>query len=549
MVQRESGNINNGALISEHIHLSAACCKKVILGKLIIKNHFMINFTKLKILLTAMASLAIAPVFSQAPANDDCSGAIAMTCGDTLTGSTAAATVSTAPICAANLELVGPAVWYSFTGTGDAIEVSLCHAGTNYDSKIVVYSGSCGALTCVTGNDDAGGACGLQSIAYFTSTLGTTYYFAVSGYQTNVGDFQISVDCSAPCTPVPANDDCATAESLVVASDTASCVATNGTNTCAGISFANPSCAQFINCQDVWYTFNSGANTSILVDFEEITGTGFGYALYDGCGNVDVACGGLLDGLNVIGVTASTTYWLQVFTDGGVTAGDFSICLSDGPPAPYNDDCANATLTPIVNGNPPVTINGTTFGGTGSVEEQAAAGQGATMVWEAITLTECADLTIDYCGTVPVMPNPFVVYTDCQFTNIVFGNVEFTTCPDGNGTITWTDVPAGTHYIPINADTQGPYTINISAVDCVAGLDENLEAQTLKIFPNPASDMIHFNSDNLEGMVTIVNTYGAVVLRTELKEAINVAELPNGVYLVSVQNEDTIRTEKLIIKR
>src|SRR5690606_37646630 len=90
--------------------------------------------------------------------NDGCEGAIAVSCGDSVSGSTVGATIDTAQTCGTTV--TSPGVWYKLednSGLPGDITLSLCN-GTDYDSKISVYSGSCAALVCVDGNDDA---CGL----------------------------------------------------------------------------------------------------------------------------------------------------------------------------------------------------------------------------------------------------------------------------------------------------------------------------------------------------------------------------------------------------
>ncbi|MDO7874824.1 T9SS type A sorting domain-containing protein [Hymenobacter sp. ASUV-10] len=141
------------------------------------------------------------------PTNDLCTGATTITCGQTLNGTTVNATSTGEPTTAcgsdSNSPSASPSVFYSFVGTGDIVTVSTCGAGTTIDTELFVYSGSCGALTCVNSNDDFSG-CSANSAASqvtFTSVLGTTYYFMVQRYSSTsaVGAFALSVSC----TPVP----------------------------------------------------------------------------------------------------------------------------------------------------------------------------------------------------------------------------------------------------------------------------------------------------------------------------------------------------------
>ena len=131
--------------------------------------------------------------------NDDCSGAIAVSCGDSVTGSTVGATVdSGAPACGP--AITSPGVWYKLndnSGLPGDITLSLCN-GTDFDSKISVYSGTCAALVCIDGNDDA---CGLQSEITFASDGNTEYYILIHSFGGATGNFTMDVTCSP--TPPP----------------------------------------------------------------------------------------------------------------------------------------------------------------------------------------------------------------------------------------------------------------------------------------------------------------------------------------------------------
>ena len=136
--------------------------------------------------------------------NDECSGAIAVSCGDSVTGTTDGATADTgvAPDCGTSV--TSPGVWYSLddnSGLPGTITLSLCN-GTDYDSKISVYTGDCNAppLTCVDGNDDS---CGLQSEITFNSDGNTTYLILVHGFGGATGNFTLDVTC----TPTPPPND------------------------------------------------------------------------------------------------------------------------------------------------------------------------------------------------------------------------------------------------------------------------------------------------------------------------------------------------------
>ena len=148
---------------------------------------------------------------------------------------------------------------------------------------------------------------------------------------------------------------------------------------------------------------------------------------------------------------------------------DYTLNIGGGDDG-TSDNCSDVTPTTLTNGVS-VTFTGDTSEGTASTEEMNVLGYGA--VWEAVTLTgDCNNLTIDYCGT-PVgnMSNMFIVYTpDCPATSYVVGSYDFTTCGDGNGTLRFIGLPAGTYYLPVIIDGSfnvlGEYTMNVISEDC-----------------------------------------------------------------------------------
>src|SRR5436190_14369749 len=134
-----------------------------------------------------------------------------------------------------------------------------------------------------------------------------------------------------------------------------------------------------------------------------------------------------------------------------------------GGGVPANDECTGATAHALaIDGN--VVINGDNTGGTDSE------GIGFATTWEAITLTSCANVTVNYCGTAPAFGNFALGIGDCPISMVITpsGNTD---CGDGNLVLTYEAVPAGTWYIPVlvEAGSEGPYTMTVSAAACPAG--------------------------------------------------------------------------------
>ncbi len=184
--------------------------------------------------------------------NDDCSGAIAVSCGDSVTGSTDGATIDTAATC--GTPITSPGVWYKLndnSGLPGDITLSLCN-GTDFDSKISVYSGTCAALVCIDGNDDA---CGLQSEISFASDGNTEYYILIHGFGGATGNFTMDVTC----TPTPPPND------MIVNSIDVDEIGFPYTDPAVAMPAATPENGNPVNCDltganGVWYNFVAGAD-------------------------------------------------------------------------------------------------------------------------------------------------------------------------------------------------------------------------------------------------------------------------------------------------
>ncbi|MEM1111207.1 MAG: hypothetical protein AAGI11_04805 [Pseudomonadota bacterium] len=141
-------------------------------------------------------------VFSRAtlaqPANDTLANAIALF-GDPIntTGTTVGATPDDGDagtsFCGTPITTGG--VWYEVAGTGGLITADTCSGGTNYDTKLSVFSGSPGSLVCIAGNDDDFNApCGnFQSRVSWSSNANEPYYLLVHGFSGDRGAFDLNI--------------------------------------------------------------------------------------------------------------------------------------------------------------------------------------------------------------------------------------------------------------------------------------------------------------------------------------------------------------------
>lgn len=158
----------------------------------------------------AVGSAAGCPVYSfttqaapPVPVNDDCAGAIPVTAGSALQGSTKSATQSMAAE-ACNGGLTGNAnddVWFKYTPAQSGNTAITLTPDLIFDGVINAYSGACGSLVslaCVdSGFDGENETLTLQNL-----TAGETYYFRVYGFDNTGkdGSFTLTVSTASEST-------------------------------------------------------------------------------------------------------------------------------------------------------------------------------------------------------------------------------------------------------------------------------------------------------------------------------------------------------------
>ncbi|MCB0771159.1 MAG: proprotein convertase P-domain-containing protein, partial [Flavobacteriales bacterium] len=140
---------------------------------------------------TALGLVGLCP-----PDNDLCGDAIAISCNSVTSGTTSGATAEAPAPAFCGTGLTAPGVWYTVAGFDGDMEVTTCGSSSPYDTKLNVYTGSCGSWTCVGGNDDSTPDCGffLSRFAW-TGSSAETYYILVQGFNGETGDFDLTVTC------------------------------------------------------------------------------------------------------------------------------------------------------------------------------------------------------------------------------------------------------------------------------------------------------------------------------------------------------------------
>ncbi|MGB3344275.1 MAG: BspA family leucine-rich repeat surface protein, partial [Aequorivita sp.] len=134
------------------------------------------------------------------PSNDECANAIALSCGDSVEGTTVNATYS------------GLTDSCTFSETGDVFytfdveegnEYTISVVGADYDAVLAIYSGPCGNLTELACTDDSSGAGTTETITF---TAATTETIVIRTYDQSVSAGSFTISVSWDTTPYPSTD-------------------------------------------------------------------------------------------------------------------------------------------------------------------------------------------------------------------------------------------------------------------------------------------------------------------------------------------------------
>ena len=515
--------------------------------------------------------------------NDSCADAELIGCDDTVTGSTENATPnSDTPYCGGSFASPRTA-WYAIMGDDSEMTLSLC--GSSYDTKIGVFDGSCGALSCVAGNDDD---CGLQSEVTFQSVAGVTYYIAVSGWSTfSYGDYELAVTCVGDEPPSGNGDTCGEAINLPVGAEGVCSNVTASNDGATDSGEGTPTCASY-NGGDIWFALTVPASGNVTVETSSAGGfTDSGMAAYSGsCGSLaQIECNddggtGLFSKLELEGLASGSTVYVRVWEYFNDVVGDFNICAYEpivvGPVT--NDDCASATALTVGAAGVCNNVTATNDGATDSgIADPGCASYNGGDLWFSLLVPGSGNVTIETSSAGGFTDSGMAVY------NGSCGSLNLIECNDDGGAglyslISLTGQVAGTtiwvrvweygnnSFGNFNVCAYEP-AVTLSAPNSnnpFAETEVNLVNKTIStgnIYPNPTASGQIANIDirveeDSNADITVFDNTGRMVknMQTELfggknQVAIQTNGLAAGTYFVSLRIGDQNIHKRMVIVR
>lgn len=252
-----------------------------------------------------------------------------------------------------------PNAWEAFTiDTCSTVTVSYCGTQPVHGVVYSILIIGCPGLESVQNNGDSLCADGNAVIRYENLAAGTYYVPVLLIPGTSEGPYTITFTSEA-CDLPPLNDRCSTAQLLPVVYQCGNGSFTQGNNANTVID-SPPSCASSTaGFKDVWYQFNSGDNTEVLITIDPGTMTHTGVEVRTSCNAGSQIYCGVDDTVYVVPVQLNTLYRVRVFTnlDQGAP-GTFGICISSPTAAAV---CDGGSLS-FTNGDTSLMICTTSLG-------------------------------------------------------------------------------------------------------------------------------------------------------------------------------------------
>jgi hypothetical protein len=413
-------------------------------------------------------------------------GSVASATGDTSFAGNDNSQSDATPSCSASARASGQDVMFSYTLVqARDVTVSVTPTGMNPTFwPVVSIRNACSnaatnaELACVSPNAS------MQARATLINQPAGTYVVWVDSASATSGPFQLEV-VTAPPSPLPSNDSCASPQELSFAANVAT--VSGSTSQAANDNFAfdvSPTCSLTgkQNGRDVVYSFSLAVTQDVSINVAPTASSLLRPAVYVRRGSCTSQL--LLDELvclervgpvrTVLTTLSAGTYFL--FVDGaGGTSGDFtlSVTRSTATVPPANDDCAGAQALSFT--NQVATVVGTTFGASNSnsaSDNAPACGTdfiprrwGRDLIY-SYTLTSAKDVEVRVTSGGGSLYSPVTYVRGAGQCGLGFaGNEVACGAANGPGTavVYLPNQAAGTYplFVDSNSYDTGPFTLQV----------------------------------------------------------------------------------------
>ncbi|MBP6557250.1 MAG: T9SS type A sorting domain-containing protein [Flavobacterium sp.] len=469
--------------------------------------------------------------FVSSNAQTSCATAVPVTAGSTVT---VAGITGTYQLACDNVngELTTGALgaWYSYTATANG-QVTLTSslpqnvAPNSDDTRVSVYSGACGTLTCVAGADDDSGTNFLTTIT-FDVVSGSTYYIQWDNRWSAAGfDFSVAF-VGISCFPL----------SVVNAPTN---IATNSITLNWNAATGTP---QGYEVEYGPFGFTQGAGTVLSTATNSITisglaaSTAYSYFVRSNCG-----LGGFSDWTPSLAFTTAKvcpqTVGFETNAElvGMSTFGNGAFGLSANAPA--NAQAGNFYW--IFNTNATAVSNNWLFTAPFSLQANEAV---TITFWIRSTTVRSLRLTV---GNDALQ----AAQTTQLWANTAFNNLTYT-----QFTANYTAPTTGIYYFGFNdiSAAGATATLRLDSINFSSVLSTNdYLTSKFSVYPNPASNTVNFSNEANAVVSTIeMSDLNGRVVKTANVNAtegqVSVSDLATGVYMMKITTDQGVAIKKIV---
>ena len=431
-----------------------------------------------------------------------------------------------------------PLVWHSFI-LQDCGNVTVDYCGNTPMQSVVssALSTTCPADDPVILADAQNSTVcgdGNATLTYLFLPAGQ-YYIPIYCVFSPIGPYLVQVTV-LPCSGGPANDECTGAYPLQVNSPLDCPGSASFGNTSLGTqSTPAPSCLAGLPYADVWYHFNSAADTLVEVHAEAITASEIGIEVIDSCGGTSILCAIGMVINDTLHVAAATDHWIRVFTQTDTEVpGTFGICLNRLAP-PVLCDGGQVTTS---DGFSTIAICK-----EGVADPMAFNNTSTSTESYAYFLCDTAGIVLAALNGDSLNPDTLALgsYQIYGFSNN--GGVELPFIGEPIDSLTAVGACG-----ELSADS---VALSVEICSGVAGA----VLPVLRVHPNPNDGhfMIDLGAGNAERIVQLLDLSGRAVFATTLEQDRSMINLPddvaNGTYLLLLARKEGPHTARVVVQR
>lgn len=422
--------------------------------------------------------------------------------------------------------------------------------GSNQFSVDVTVS-DLGSYSMVTVSDDQGSMSQNVDMANGVVTFGPYVSGTTINFTTSGGDAECDVMSSTSFTCPPPNDTFAGATPITPSAEGTGCSTatfnlpflSDGTTdsgldgTCSG---SDTGLDQF---------FSWTATTDGLL-FNSSNPGNPGIVVRDAMTMAEIDCAGTFaTNAALSGWTVGQNLIIQIYDFDG-TPNDVAFCLEEFtvPEPPANDSCATAEVVDGLPYNQDLDATAAT-NNDGFISCDGGSAHTNDGVWYTFTPSQSGEIDIDISNVVGWDPELRVYGGSCgTFTCVGFADSGGTGIGESINALPvtafeqyWINVA---YWSGITDNPEGPFTIDITGT-AVLGTDDLTLNSDIRLFPNPATDVLNISGLTETSKVSVFNLLGQKVLTSD-SNAINVSSLSNGMYIVNIEDENASKTLRFV---